>query len=58
MRASLRQLRPAFVIVIVFTVLCGVAYPLVAPASARSPFHDKANGSLIERDGMSSSAAS
>ena len=51
MRAFIRQLRPALFAMVVFTVLLGVVYPLVATAIGQVAFHDKANGSLIERDG-------
>ena len=34
----IRQLKPAFLMIVVFTVICGVAYPLLSTArSARSP---------------------
>lgn len=46
-----RQLRPAAVALATFTVLLGVAYPLVATGIGQVAFHDKANGSLIEVDG-------
>ncbi len=52
MRAFLRQLRPALVAIAVFTVVLGVVYPLASTAIAQVAFHDKANGSLIERDGQ------
>lgn len=52
MRALLRQLRPAFMAVIVFTVLCGVAYPLLSTAIGQVAFGEKADGSLIRRDGV------
>jgi K+-transporting ATPase ATPase C chain len=52
MRAFLRQLRPAFVAVVVFTVICGLAYPLVVTAIAQVGWSDTADGSLIERDGV------
>lgn len=52
MRALLRQLRPAFLTTIVFTLICGVAYPLISTAIGQAAFHDKANGSLIKRDGV------
>ena len=52
MRALLRQLRPAILITVVFTVVCGLAYPLLSTAIGQAAFHDKANGSLIERDGV------
>jgi K+-transporting ATPase ATPase C chain len=37
--------------VAVFTVLTGVAYPLVVTAVSQVAFNHEANGSLIERDG-------
>jgi K+-transporting ATPase ATPase C chain len=52
MRAVLRQLRPAVLTVIVFTVIFGVGYPLVGTAIGQAAFGDKADGSLIERDGV------
>jgi K+-transporting ATPase ATPase C chain len=52
MRAFIRQLKPAFIAVIVFTVLLGVVYPLVATAIGQVAFKDKADGSLIRRDGV------
>ena len=52
MRALLRQLRPALLITVVFTLICGVAYPLLSTGIAQVAFHDKANGSLIKRDGV------
>ena len=51
MRAFIRQLRPALLMVAVFTVLTGVAYPLVVTALSQVAFNHEANGSLIERDG-------
>src|SRR6478752_1121878 len=47
-----RQLLPALVAVIVFTVLCGILYPLVVTGVSQLAFRDKANGSLIEKDGV------
>ena len=52
MNAFLRQLRPAFLAVVAFTVICGLAYPLVVTAIAQVGWKDTANGSLIERDGV------
>jgi K+-transporting ATPase ATPase C chain len=37
--------------VFAFTVLTGLAYPLVVTAISQVAFDDRANGSLIERDG-------
>jgi potassium-transporting ATPase KdpC subunit len=52
MNAFLRQLRPAFLAVVAFTVICGLAYPLVVTAIAQVGWKDTANGSLITRDGV------
>jgi len=46
-----RQLRPALLMMLVFTVLTGIAYPLVVTGIAQTGFADKANGSLIKRGG-------
>jgi K+-transporting ATPase ATPase C chain len=37
--------------ILVLTVLCGIAFPLFVTGVAQVAFHDKANGSLIKRDG-------
>jgi len=47
----LRQLRSAFVMVLVFTVITGAVYPLVVTGIAQVAFGDKADGSLVERNG-------
>ena len=52
MRAFARQLVPSIVALLAFTVLCGLVYPLVVTGVAQVLWHDKANGSLIERDGV------
>ena len=41
----------SILLTIVFTVLTGVLYPLAITGIAQVAFKDKANGSLIERDG-------
>jgi len=46
-----RQLLPGLVMVLVFTFLTGVVYPLVVYGIAQVGFSDQANGSLVERDG-------
>ena len=51
MRAFIRQLKPALLAFLVFTVVCGVGYPLISTAIAQVAFHDKANGSLVTLNG-------
>jgi potassium-transporting ATPase KdpC subunit len=46
-----RQLRPALLMMLVFTVLLGLAYPLVVTGIAQTGFADKANGSLVKAGG-------
>ena len=46
-----RQLVPALVAFLVFTALTGLAYPLVVTGVAQVAFPNRADGSLIERDG-------
>lgn len=38
----------AFVILVIFSVVCGIVYPLLITAVSQLAFHDKANGSIIE----------
>ncbi|HEX6001503.1 MAG TPA: potassium-transporting ATPase subunit KdpC [Hyphomicrobiaceae bacterium] len=47
----IRQLRPALVMVLAFTLLTGIAYPLVVTGIAQVMFPAAANGSLIVKDG-------
>src|SRR5260221_12199695 len=47
----LNELRRAFTMLFVMTLITGVAYPLLVTGISRAAFHGKANGSLIERDG-------
>jgi K+-transporting ATPase ATPase C chain len=46
-----RELKPAILITFLFTVLCGVVYPLAITGADRVLFPKQAGGSLIERGG-------
>jgi K+-transporting ATPase ATPase C chain len=46
-----RQLVPAVLMMAVFTVLLGIAYPLVVTGIAQGAFGERANGSKLEVDG-------
>lgn len=52
MRLFVRQLRPALLVVAVASVLFGLVYPLMVTAIGQVAFSDKADGSLIEVDGV------
>jgi potassium-transporting ATPase KdpC subunit len=43
-----RQIFPAFMMLLVFTVVTGLAYPLVVTGIAQGVFGDEADGSLVE----------
>jgi potassium-transporting ATPase KdpC subunit len=47
----LREIRPAIVLVIALTLITGVVYPFAITGIAEVIFPDKAQGSLVERDG-------
>ena len=51
MKKIVAPLRASFGIVLVFTLLLGVVYPLLVTALSQLAFNDKANGSLISKDG-------
>jgi potassium-transporting ATPase KdpC subunit len=45
--STLRQLIAAFRGLLIFTVICGIAYPLVMFGLAQGLFHKQANGSMV-----------
>src|SRR5579859_2154341 len=47
----LNELRRAFTMLAMMTLITGVAYPLLVTGISQAAFHGKAAGSLIERDG-------
>jgi potassium-transporting ATPase KdpC subunit len=47
----LRQLLAGLRALLIFTVICGIAYPLVVWAIAQGTFHKQANGSLVSFHG-------
>lgn len=46
-----KELRPALTLVVVMTILTGIAYPLAVTGLAQLAFPWQANGSLIEKEG-------
>jgi len=53
----LQQLRPALVLLVLFTVITGLAYPMVVTGIAQVVFPHQANGSLAMRDGKVSATS-
>jgi K+-transporting ATPase ATPase C chain len=47
----LKELKPAFVMLLALTVLTGILYPLLVTGIAQGLFPDAANGSLIKQNG-------
>ena len=51
LKGLIRQLRPALLMLVILTALTGVIYPLAVTGVAQAAFKDKANGSLLRKDG-------
>lgn len=47
----INQLRISFILLTAFTVITGLIYPIVVTGIGQLFFHDKVNGSLIEKNG-------
>jgi K+-transporting ATPase ATPase C chain len=48
----LQSIRPPLVMMVLFTILTGLAYPLAITAIGQLAFPDQANGSLVTRDSV------
>jgi K+-transporting ATPase ATPase C chain len=52
LESAMSAIRPAVVLLALFTLLTGVAYPALVTAAGQLLFPEQANGSLIERGGQ------
>ncbi len=53
----IKQLKPALVLFVAFTLITGVIYPLVVTVIAQLAFPSQANGSLIIKNGKAVGSA-
>ncbi|MEP6631272.1 MAG: potassium-transporting ATPase subunit KdpC [Lapillicoccus sp.] len=56
--ALARQLQPALRMLLLLTVICGIAYPVVVLGFAQVAAHGSANGSLLDRSGTAVASSS
>jgi potassium-transporting ATPase KdpC subunit len=47
----MREFRPALTVLVILSIVTGLAYPLIVTGVAQVLFPSKANGSLVQRDG-------
>lgn len=52
MRTVLRQARPAIMVLLLATILCGLIYPFAVLGAAQVLFPRQADGSLVRRNGV------
>ena len=57
MKSKLSVLMPAAMLLLIFTLICGLIYPAVVTGAAALAAPAKAEGSLIEKDGQSYGSA-
>lgn len=57
MNEMTKEFKPALILLLAFTLICGVAYPALVTLVAQLGFNGKANGSLIVEDGLANGSS-